>query len=140
MTDASQVSALLEDYKLKVSYAVDQTNRMQTQFQVILTLQTALATTLIVSNTGSLSSGAKWIVALELVLSIAWAMVGWVGRRRALANRVDLDAAGTRWARAAGLKNYEPVGSGQGVVWVGVLAPVCLMIGWAGLLVYLSVF
>ena len=139
MPDPSQASALLEDYKLKVSYAVDQTNRMQTQFQVMLTLQTALATTLIVSNTGSLSSGAKWIVVLEFLLSIAWAMVGGVGRRRAVAHRKDLDAAGERWAEAAGLADYKPVGSGPGVVWVGVLAPAGLMIGWAGLLVFLLV-
>lgn len=139
MADASQVGALLEDYKLKVSYAVDQTNRMQTQFQVMLTLQTALATTLIVSNTGSLSSGAKWIVVLEFLLSVAWAMVGGVGRRRAVAHRKDLDAAGELWAEAAGLEDYKPVGSGQGVVWVGVLAPVCLMIGWVGLLAVLLV-
>jgi hypothetical protein len=97
----------------------------------------ALATTPIVANTGSLSSGAKWIVALEFLLSIVWAMVGGVGRRRALAHREDLDEAGERWARAAGLENYKPVGSGQNVVWVGVLAPVCLTIGWAGMLVFL---
>jgi hypothetical protein len=37
MSDQARSAALLEDYKLKASYAVDQTNRMQTQFQVMLT-------------------------------------------------------------------------------------------------------
>src|SRR4051812_34333238 len=64
--------ALLEDYKLKVAFATDQINRLQTQFQVMLTLQTALATALIVSKSGSLNSGAKWIALLEAVLSLAW--------------------------------------------------------------------
>lgn len=138
MSEPSQASALLEDYKLKVNYAVEQTNRMQTQFQVMLTLQTALATTLIVSNTGSLSDGAKWIVLLELSLSLAWVMVGGVGRRRALAHREDLDAAGELWAEAAGLgEEYKPVGSGQGVVLVGILAPAALVIGWGLLFLYL---
>jgi hypothetical protein len=139
MSDSPLASALLEDYKLKVDYTVDHTNRIQTQFQVMLTLQTALATTLIVSNTGSLSEGAKWIVLLELLLSLAWVTVGWVGRRRAVAHREDLDAAGKLWAKAAGLgAEYKPVGSGQGVVLVGVLAPFGLTIGW-GLLLYLLV-
>jgi hypothetical protein len=140
MPDPASANALLEDYKMKVDYAVDQTNRMQTQFQVMLTLQTALATTLIVSNTGSLSSGAKWIALLEFVLSVAWVMVGGVGRRRALAHREDLDLAGKLWAEAAGIdEGYKPVGGGQGVVLVGVLAPLGLAIGWGALFIYLLV-
>jgi hypothetical protein len=136
--DKPLADALLEDYKLKVTYAVDQTNRMQTQFQVMLTLQSALATTLIVSNTGSLTRGATWIVLLEIALSAAWVMVGVVGRRRAVANRLDLDAAGKKWAGAVGLGGgYRPVGSGQGVVWVGVLAPGLLLVSWSVLLLVL---
>jgi hypothetical protein len=138
MSDQARAAALLEDYKLKVSYAVDQTSRMQTQFQVMLTLQSALATTLIVSNTGSLTPGAKWIVLLQFALSGAWVMVGGVGRRRALVLRDDLDAAGLRWAEAAKLEGtYNPVGSGQGVVLVGVLAPLALVVGWGVLFLIL---
>ncbi len=129
---APSPDALLEDYKLKVSFAVEQTSRMQTQFQVMLTLQSLLATTLIVSNTGSLTSGAKWIALLELGLSVAWLMVGKAGRDRALAHRGDFEEAGERWAAAAGLGDqYKPVGNGPQVVVVGVLAPLALTIGWA---------
>jgi hypothetical protein len=135
MTDSSLAPALLEDYKLKVSFAVEQTNRMQTQFQVMLTLQSLLATTLIVSNTGSLTGGAKWIALLELGLSVAWVMVGLTGRQRALIHRHDLEEAGLRWAQEAGIADYRPVGDGPQVVVVGVLAPVALTIGWALLFV-----
>jgi hypothetical protein len=124
--------ALLEDYKLKLSFAVEQTNRMQTQFQVMLTLESLLATTLIVSNTGSLNSGAQWIALLELGLSVAWLMVGKVGRKRALTHRADFVEAGKRWAAAAALGDgYKPVGDGPNVVVVGVLAPLALTVGWA---------
>lgn len=34
--------ALLEDYKLKAAYATEQIGRMQTQFQVALTLESAV--------------------------------------------------------------------------------------------------
>ncbi len=43
--------ALLEDYKLKVSMADNQIGRLQTQFQILLALESLLATALIVSNT-----------------------------------------------------------------------------------------
>lgn len=138
MSDPSIADALLEDYKLKVSFAIEQTGRMQTQFQVMLTLQALLATTLVVSNNGSLTPGAKWIVLIELGLSAAWVMVGWVGRQRALTHRGDLERAGRAWASAAGIeKDYRPVGDGPRVVVVGVLAPVGLTLGWALLLAVL---
>ncbi|MFI5025656.1 MAG: hypothetical protein ACHQCI_02745 [Solirubrobacterales bacterium] len=138
MTDPALAGSLLEDYKLKVSFAVEQLGRMQTQFQVMLTLQAALATTLIVSNTGSLTKGAKWIVLLELVLSIAWVMVGVVGKKRADLHRADLEEAGQGWAKAAGLgQGYKPVGSGPKVVRVGVWAPASLTLGWLVLLIVL---
>src|SRR4051812_49368083 len=91
--------ALLEDYKLKVTFATEQINRLQTQFQVMIALESALATALIVSNTGSLTTGAKWIALLEAGLSAAWLMIGWVGRKRALSHRTDLEDAGYAWAR-----------------------------------------
>jgi hypothetical protein len=135
MSPSSLAEALLEDYKLKVQFAVEQTNRMQTQFQVMLTLESLLATTLIVSNTGTLTSGAKWIALLQIGLSAAWVMVGRVGRERALTHRADYVAAGERWAVAAGLgQDYKPVGIGPNVVVVGVLAPIALTIGWSLLL------
>ena len=58
------VDALLEDYKLRSMFASEHLGRMQTQFQVMLTLETALATTLIVAKTGSLAMGAVWIALL----------------------------------------------------------------------------
>ena len=127
---ATLAEALLEDYKLKVQFAVEQTGRMQTQFQVMLTLESLLATTLIVSNSGTLTSGAKWIALLETALSAAWVMVGYSGRQRALMHRADYVLAGEKWASAAGLEDYKPVGLGPNVVVVGVLAPAGLTIGW----------
>ncbi len=138
---APSADALLEDYKLKVTFAIEQVGRMQTQFQVMLTLQTALATALIVSNTGSLTKGAKWIALLELALSVAWLAVGSSGRSRAVAHRGDVEAAGAAWAHAAGLCPYQPVGSGPAVVRVGVVGPALLVVGWAalGLWLFLAV-
>jgi hypothetical protein len=131
MSATPSAEALLEDYKLKVQFAVEQTSRMQTQFQVMLTLESLLATTLIVSNSGTLTSGAKWIALLETMLSGAWVMVGHSGRQRALTHRADYVLAGERWAAAAGLEEgYKPVGTGPKVVMVGTLAPVGLTIGW----------
>jgi hypothetical protein len=51
--------ARLEDYKLKSAFASEYLGRMQTQFQVMLTLETALATALIVTNTGDLTESAN---------------------------------------------------------------------------------
>jgi hypothetical protein len=69
-------------------------------------------------------------VLLEFALSGAWIMVGGVGRRRAVVLRHDLDLAGQIWAEEAGVDDYKPVGSGEGVVLVGVLAPIALFVGW----------
>ncbi|HEX8052009.1 MAG TPA: hypothetical protein VF517_03390 [Thermoleophilaceae bacterium] len=104
----------------------------------MLTLESALATALIVSNTGSLSRGAKWIALLELGLSVAWLAVGYVGRDRALAHRRDLEEAGRAWAAEAGLEpGYRPVGAGPKVVLVAVAGPALLIVGWAALFVVL---
>jgi hypothetical protein len=131
-----RADALLEDYKLKVAFAIEQTGRMQTQFQVMLTLESALATALIVSNTGDLTPGAKWIALLELGLSLAWVIVGWSGRSRAVEHRRDLDDAGKAWAEAAGFgAQYRTVGTGPPVASVGVIAPVLLTLGWTALLI-----
>jgi hypothetical protein len=128
--------ALLEDYKLKVAFATEQINRLQTQFQVMLSLEAAVATALVVSNSGSLSKGAKWIALLELGLSFAWLMVGWVGRERALVHRSDLEDAGRAWASVAGLgPTYRPVGAGPPVVRVAVVGPCVLIAGWAALFI-----
>jgi hypothetical protein len=132
----SRTGALLEDYKLKVTFATEQINRLQTQFQVMLSLEAAIATTLVVSNSGSLSKGAKWIALLEAGLSAAWLMVGKVGRARALTHRQDLEDAGRAWAAAAGLgSSYRPVGSGAPVVRVAVFGPLVCTVGWLALFV-----
>lgn len=132
--------ALLEDYKLKVGFAVNQISRLQTQFQILLALEALLATALVVSNTGSLSRGAKWIVLLELVISLAWLAMGWAGTARARLNRRDVEEAGTAWAHAAGLgPDYRPVGSGQKPLRIAITVPAVLTIGWAFLLVVLPV-
>ena len=139
--DPPKPEALLEDYKLKVGFAVEQINRAQTQFQVMLTLESGIATALIVSNTGSLTKGARWIALLEFVLSLAWVAVGYYGRVRAKAHRADADAAGRAWAAAAGLgPSYRTVGMGPKVQRVGVLAPVALAFGWGLLMIALFTF
>ena len=136
MSSLPSPEALLEDYKLKVAFFGDLIGRMQTQFQVSLTLETALATALIVSNTGELTNGAKWIALLEAALSAAWLLVGQAGRTRAKIHRRDLDEAGQAWAHAAGMPaDYRPVGSGPQIVRIAVLGPLAFFIGWVILFV-----
>jgi hypothetical protein len=131
--------ALLEDYKLKVAAADSQIGRLQTQFQVLLSLESLLATALIVSNTGSLSRGAKWIVLLELVLSVAWLMLGWAGTARVRLNRQAVEQAGRAWAAAAGFDDgYLPVGSGQKPLRIAIAAPAALTIGWAAFFIAIA--
>ena len=130
--------ALLEDYKLKVSFALNQISRLQTQFQILLALEALLATALVVSNTGSLSKGARWIVLLELVISMAWLMMGWAGTTRARLNRRDVEEAGRVWALAADLgADYKPVGSGQPPLRIAITVPAVMTIGWASLLIWM---
>jgi len=132
--------ALLEDYKLKVGTADNQIGRLQTQFQVLLSLESLLATALIVSNTGSLSTGARWIVLLELVLSIAWLMLGWAGTARVQLNRLAVKQAGLAWAAAANLGgSYRHVGWGQKPLRIAIAVPAALTIGWASFFVALLV-
>jgi hypothetical protein len=132
--------ALLEDYKLKVGTADSQIGRLQTQFQVLLSLESLLATALIVSNTGSLSTGARWIVLLELALSVAWLMLGWAGTARVQLNRLAVEQAGLAWAAAAGLGGtYRPVGWGQKPLRIAIAVPAALTIGWAAFFVALLV-
>ncbi len=124
MTGDADADALLEDYKLKVAFATEHAKAVQTQFQVMLTLESALATALIVSNTGSLTKGAPWIAALEAALSAAWAFVGWAGQKRWSDLYHDLAAAGRGWSCAAGLQQpYSPVGSGQTFTKIAWIAP-----------------
>jgi hypothetical protein len=132
--------ALLEDYKLKVSMADNQIGRLQTQFQVLLALESLLATALIVSNTGSLSKGAKWIALIELVLSVAWLMVGWAGATRARFHRLDVEQAGHAWGVAARLgKTYRPVGAGQKPLRIAIAVPMAATIGWTAFFIALLV-
>ena len=132
-------SDLLEDYKLKVAFATDQVNRLQTQFQVMLTLESAAATALVLSNSGSLSPGAKWIAALELALSIVWLMLGVAGRERADDNRRGVEDAGSAWAEtsAALAGKYQPVGANQKHIRVAVAGPASLILCWLGFLIFL---
>jgi hypothetical protein len=132
-------SDLLEDYKLKVTFAIDQVNRLQTQFQVMLTLESVAATALVLSNSGSLSPGAKWIAALELALSIVWLMLGIAGRERADDNRRCVEDAGNAWAQtsAALSDDYHPVGASQKHIRVAVAGPASLILCWLGFLMFL---
>lgn len=134
-------SDLLEDYKLKVAFATEQVNRLQTQFQVMLTLESAAATALVLSNSGSLSPGAKWIAALELVLSIAWLMLGIAGRERADDNRQRVEEAGNAWAATAPAirQDYRPVGAKQKHIRVAITGPAALIACWLGFLIFLIV-
>jgi hypothetical protein len=131
--------SLLEDYKLKVSFANDLIGRLQTQFQILLTLESAIATALIVSNTGSLTPGAKWIAALEVAISVGWLAVGIAGRGRVVSSVHHVRAAGRAWAAAAGLDRYEPVGAGQRVVVIAIVGPALVTAGWISFLVWLAV-
>jgi hypothetical protein len=132
--------ALLEDYKLKAGTADSQIGRLQTQFQVLLSLESLLATALIVSNTGSLTEGAKWIVLLEIALSVAWLMLGWAGTARVRLNRLAVEEAGHMWAAAAGFAtNYRPVGSGQKPLRIAIAVPAALTIGWLAFFIALAV-
>jgi hypothetical protein len=125
------VSALLEDYKLKVQYATDVLNRYQTQSQILLSLQVAAATAMVLSSTGELSRAARWIVLVEVGLSVVWISVGWQGRARVRNARTDSDLAGLAWAEAADLPTpYTPVGDRRPIVRIGFLAPVGLLFIW----------
>jgi hypothetical protein len=112
-----EVGALLEDYKLKVDFALNQINRLQNQFQLLLTIEAAVATALIVTKSGALSDSAAWIALLEAGLSIGWLIVGWIGRSRAIAYRRDLEDVGYAWASAVGMdSSWRPVGSGHQIL------------------------
>jgi len=68
--------ALLEDYKLKAQFATDVLNRYQTQSQILLSLEAAAATAMILSSSGTLSAAARWIALVQIGLSIVWLGVG----------------------------------------------------------------
>jgi hypothetical protein len=134
-TPDARRAALLEDYKLKVAASTSQTERIQTQFQVMLTLESAIATTLIVTNNGDLTKNSPFIAGLLFALSIAWVMVGAAGRSFAREHRTAAARAGEAWAREAGLHDYAYVGQVPGkadppVPKVGVLTPAALSLGW----------
>jgi hypothetical protein len=135
LTVEEREAALLEDYKLKVSASIAQTERIQTQFQVMLTLESAIATTLIVTNNGNLTKNSPFIAGLLFALSVAWLIVGWTGRNLARDHRDAAADAGRLWADKAGLDPYAYVGQKPGsddppVPIVGVLAPAALTLGW----------
>lgn len=127
----------MEDYKLKVQYATDVLNRYQTQSQILMSLEAAAATAMILSSTGELSGAAHWITLVEVGLSVVWVSVGWQGRARVKNARADSDMAGHAWAEAVDLPvPYTPVGDRRPVVIIGLLAPVGLLIGWLALAAY----
>jgi hypothetical protein len=129
---------LLEDYKLKVTFATDQINRLQTQFQVMITLESAVATALIIFNSGALSQGAKWIALLEVVLSVGWLMIGRAGRLRADDNRRAVEDAGEAWGMSANLApTYKPVGADQKPIRIALLGPAGLLAGWSVFFLFL---
>lgn len=132
--DRPTADSLLEDYKLKTSFATDVLNRYQTQGQVLLSLEVAVATVMIISSTGALSTSAKWIALLHVGLSAVWTAIGVVGRRRVtFARKLQLEA-GQSWAAAAKLRQpYTPANDGTEVVRVGVVAPIVLVVFWAAL-------
>lgn len=156
--------ALLEDYKLKTSYSAEHTNRIQTQFQVLITLQTALATALVFSETGGFSDAAPYIAVIQLCLSLAWLFVGHAGLRIARLLRQEVYSSGKAWAESVSLNDYRPVGDLAGAnsvlvgeqrsairkFWlkrtaprpvpvVGVLAPSGLIVFWLALAIYLFI-
>lgn len=133
--DKQNADARLEDYKLRSAFASEHLGRMQTQFQVMLTLETAVATALIVSNTGGLTEGARWGALLEVFLSIGWFMVGYWARKRAELLRAGAEEAGETWAAAAGLPTESSIWSGPSIVSVAVLVPGLLTVGWVIILV-----
>lgn len=137
-TSTAKAADLLDDYKLKVAASQAQTERIQTQFQAMLTLESAIATALIVTNNGDLTKNSPFIAGLLLLLSVAWIMVGATGRRNAKTHRGAAAKAGCEWAKAAGIDPYVPVGQAEGekeppVPKVGVIAPALLTVLWLAL-------
>ncbi|MGL5823769.1 MAG: hypothetical protein ACRCYU_02855 [Nocardioides sp.] len=135
---APEASALLEDYKLRIDFALNQLNRLQSQFQVLLTIEAAVLAAFVTAKNGALGGAAPWIAVLGVALSISWLMMGWVGRTRADALRKDLERAGRAWASSASMGDtWQPVGYGTSGVRVAVAAPLVVSLLWAALLVAL---
>lgn len=77
--DDSKQEILLEDYKLRVQYLVDQYTRMWNRFNYFLTLHTAISAglfTLIVSDKTISKSICIAIVVMGLIFAIFWYVFG----------------------------------------------------------------
>lgn len=138
--------ALLEDYKLKATFANSVVGRVLTEFQIMVTLETAVATGLILTATGDVRHAARWIVLLLIVISVAWAVAAWVAVGRSKVSQQAADDAGMRWAHSAGYLNsdpgasaqpdpsrYQPVGTGQNSPKSAKVVPIALALIWAAL-------
>lgn len=141
----AEPAALLEDYKLKAAFTNSVVGRVLTEFQVMVTLETALATGLIFSANGTIRPAARWIVVLLFAISVAWAVAGGVARARSKASQAASDAAGKLWAAAVGIDpastqapspakstgaEYLPVGTGQNNPLSAVAVPTGLALLW----------
>lgn len=127
---SSLAEPLLEDYKLKFQFATDVLNRYQNQMQIMLALEAAVATALILSSSGKLSNAARWIVLVEVMLSAVWLSVGIQGYFRVRNSHRLARAAAEEWSREAGLKNYTPPDDRRGTVRIGWVGPTGMLILW----------
>jgi hypothetical protein len=73
---AARTTFLIEDYKLKVGWMTSHYDRVMRRLQMFLTLETALAAVLIITQTGELSPAAPYIAFLQVCLSAVWLAVG----------------------------------------------------------------
>lgn len=139
----SMAPAYLEDYKLKAAFPSGVIGRVLTEFQTMITLETAVATGLIFTTTGSLRPAAPWMALLLVGISGAWAVVGFVASRRSGDAQAACTAAGKSWAVAAGVvgaeEDYLAAGDNQSRPKSAWLVPAGLCLIWIVVLILFQV-
>jgi len=102
---------LLEDYKLKVGWLANHYDRILRRSQLFLTLETAGAGTVIISSRGTLSPAAKYVAALELLISLVWLAIGRSDRRILTLSHRQLREDATRLGMLTGIPGLRAVGA-----------------------------
>lgn len=77
----------LDDYKLRLDYRSSHSDRMWTRFNYFLTIEAALIAFFVLSDTRSLERRGRWAALVEIIVSLAWLVVG--SRDRYLWKRAD---------------------------------------------------
>jgi hypothetical protein len=81
----------VEDYKLKLAYRSSHSDRMWTRFNYFPTIEAALIAFFVVVSTKGLERRGRWAALVEIILSLAWLVVG--SRDRYLWKRADKSVA-----------------------------------------------